>query len=298
MKERKPKIEKMKKPREKMNPSSLLFVGLSLLLTVGFYFGLIIVQNLLLEDVTYKQVVVAKNTIPENTIITEENAPEYFTLKQINILDATEGCLSEVSGLYGQKARVDLYTGEEITLKDFENISAYTEDFKDPVEVSIKISDIADADGGKLREGDLVNLTMMFTNEQLGLTTSGQTSSIQTTTTESSTSLFESFESVTENTEESSVETSSVEEVNPAINVESDVTSATIATYRYDSWAQYVLEDLYVSKALDSSGVEIASTDTDSSASILIFVIEKENEADLNNALANCSALRISKVVD
>lgn len=297
MKERKPKIEKMKKPREKMNPSSLLFVGLSLLLTVGFYFGLIIVQNLLLEDVTYKQVVVAKNTIPENTIITEENAPEYFTLKQINILDATEGCLSEVSGLYGQKARVDLYTGEEITLKDFENISAYTEDFKDPVEVSIKISDIADADGGKLREGDLVNLTMMFTNEQLGLTTSGQTSSIQTTTTESSTSLFESFESVTENTEESSVETSSAVTVNPAIDTESDENSE-IMSYRYDSWAQYVLEDLYVSKALDSSGVEIASTDTDSSASIIIFVIEKENEADLNNALTNCSALRISKVVD
>ena len=91
------------------------------------------------------------------------------------------------------------------------------------------------------------------------------------------------------------------EDINVKVNensTEEKEFEMTTSEYRYETWAQYVMENLYIHKALDSSGIEIDPTDTEASASILIFIIDKSNEADLNNALANCTAMRISKCYD
>lgn len=293
MMEKKPKIKKIKKTGRKISFSSMLYMGVSLFLTVGLFVGLVTLQSFLMEDITYQEIIVAKQNIPQNTIITQENVSQYLTVKAVNILEMTGGSLLNTDELIGQKAIVSLYAGEDVTLKDFERLSIYTENFAEPVEVSVKIADIADADGGKLRAGDLVNLTMMFTNEQLGLANSKKTDSGH-----SSTSLFESVESVVGENETADKSGEEKDASAAADEEKTAVITPTISSYQYETWAQYVMENLYISKVLDSAGVEIESTDTESTASILVFVIEKKNEADLNNALANCTSLRISKVVE
>lgn len=291
MKENKPKIKRIKEPRVKKSSGSLLFTGLSLILTIAMFIGLIFLQDYLSEKITYKQVVVAKKDIPDNEIITEENLEKYFTVKSINILDTTAGALADANTLLGKKAIIPLYEGEAVSEKDFENISAYTEGIENPVEVSVKITDIADADGGKIRKGDLVNLTMMFTKAQLGITSgNGSVNSLNVPiSSENDSDLFDTF-----NSEES--ENESTDNVVNQENAFSD--SAEKTDYAYEAFSQYVLENLYVEKVLDSSGIEIAPTDTESSAGIIVFTIEKENEVELNNALANCTFLRISKIIN
>ena len=68
--------------------------------------------------------------------------------------------------------------------------------------------------------------------------------------------------------------------------------------YNYDSYSKYVMENVCVSKVLDSNGAEIASTDKESTASVLIFTISKADEPILNEALVNCTNMRISKVLE
>lgn len=106
--EKKPKIQKIKQPKKKIKASSLAFVLLSLVLTIALFFGLVLLQNVLSEKIVYQSVVVAKEDIPENTILTMENADKYLTMKNLNILDMTSTTLTSADDLLGRKARVML----------------------------------------------------------------------------------------------------------------------------------------------------------------------------------------------
>lgn len=60
--------------------------------------------------------------------------------------------------------------------------------------------------------------------------------------------------------------------------------------------ATYLMENVYVSAALNSNGVKIPSSDMTTPATILLLIIEKDDELVLTKALANSQTLRISKV--
>lgn len=318
--EKKPKIQKIKQPKKKIKASSLAFVLLSLVLTIALFFGLVLLQNVLSEKIVYQSVVVAKEDIPENTILTMENADKYLTMKNLNILDMTSTTLTSADDLLGRKARVMLSKGECVTLKDFEDVNAYTKDITDPVEVSIEIASAANADGGKLRTGDLINITMMYTKDQLNY--SGASSGVSTSKDiDDSTgrNWFSGYE-LEEDTDVTPAEgenTTDVEDTDVDTPTETPVPTATPApitptitdvtdnpyeykmnAYNYDSYSKYVMENVCVSKVLDSNGAEIASTDKESTASVLIFTISKADEPILNEALVNCTNMRISKVLE
>ena len=300
MRDKSQKIKKVRKDKIKKSASSVLFMGLSFFLTIALFIGLVIAQNLLTDKIIYKEVLIERIDIPRNTIITEDNIEAYFTKKNINILDVTSGNMTDKETLLGKKAIVPLYAGESVSEKDFEDLSKYIEGFENPVELSIQIPDIASADGGKLREGDLINLTMMFTNEQLGkedYKTNPYINSENYYSDPNSNGLLPTIDEQ----EVIMTDENVAEDINVKVNensTEEKEFEMTTSEYRYETWAQYVMENLYIHKALDSSGIEIDPTDTEASASILIFIIDKSNEADLNNALANCTAMRISKCYD
>lgn len=273
-------VKKLKKEKAKgkFSFSSLLFALLALLMTAALFFGMIVLQNYLSEDVVYQEIIVAKTDIPENVIITAENAEMYLAKQQINVLNITKGALTSPESIYGQKTKVRLLTGEMLTLKDFANVNIYTDNMIDPVEISIGINSVADSDGGKIRAGDLINLTMMFTNEQLGA---------------------ENFSYGFQKADDGYVVLDSdLQSEDAVVDVLVNQNSGTsVIRYHYDTWAQYVMEGLYVSKAYNADGVEITADDTESSVAMLIFVIEKADEPNLNNALMNCQNMRISKTL-
>lgn len=295
-------LKSIKKPNfKKIEASSLVFALLSLTLTVLVFGGLLFLKNIFEEDITYKAVIVAKEYIPENEIITMDNAELYFEVKNINILDTMEGALENVDSILNCQSKVALNAGEIITAKDFINHNITYEGMKNPVEISINVGDLGNSNGGKIRTGDVINLTMMFNREQLGLNSSLESTSYSL----GGGSIFDgmSNESMFD-FEEDEFETDEMNEegmdelVEEPIQLKASDFVGPNSDYVFDFYAEYILQDIPVIKALDGAGVEIAPTDTASTASILVFVIEKEQELALNNALANCSQIRLSRAVE
>ena len=302
--------------------SSLIFAMIALAVTVVLFFGLIVLQNYLSEDIVTQDVIVAKVDIPEHTIITEENAKEFLDVRKVNVLNIPKGVVSDPYDILNQRLRLELLTGEMLTMKDFENVSTYTKDIKNPIEVSIGIESIDSADGGKLRTGDRVNLTMMFTNYQLGIT-SGKNASAQQSggfmriddsmtdeeymsnrlTDEewlaaNGVSGYENYlKQDTVKTPDDFAALENPELQNKVADVVNRLTGTRVTTYNYDMWAQYVMEDLYITRVLNAEGQDIDPSDTTSTASIIFFVIDKDEEPDMNNALKNCSNMILSKIL-
>lgn len=310
--EKKVKIKNINKLSFKGKASSLAFALLALVLTIIAFGGLLFLRNMVSDKIIYQSVVVAKQEIPENEIITTANATSYFTMKDVNTLDTTSGYMTSVDGIMGMQAKVSLLQGEIVSEKDFRNVAKFTEDFADPIEISVDIGAIANADGGKIRGGDVVNIAMMFDREQLGLTGSLETVS-QVNGTGKLLSLPDlsmaddddgsiDLDSLIDDEDESDLfeddTTVLPEEVQEPVTITTDEMTDGDSKYNFEYYANYVLENVYVSKALDSAGTEISPTDKDSTASILIFVIDKSEESAVNNALANCSNIRVSKVVN
>lgn len=315
--EKKSVIKNLKKMDLKLSlkgkASSIAIAMLSLVLAILVFGLLLFAQNKLSDEIIYQQVVIAKVDIPENEIITEGNAEKYFELKNMNTLDTTNGFMTDVSAILGKQSKVSLLKGEVVSVKDFKDTSSYLQGIKNPVEISIDVGAIANADGGKIRSGDIVNLTMMYSRNQLNMDGSiEQVSQINGTVVDIpdydfDMSSFEYYDG-SEDYENEDISDTSEDDMEMLIN--EDFTSyddnedivtdgnKNVDNYVFDYYAKYVLENLYVVKALDSAGTEISPTDTVSSANILVFVIDKEDEPSLNNALVNCSNIRISKIVD
>ena len=315
--EKKSVIKNLKKTDLKLSlkgkASSIAIAMLSLVLAILVFGLLLFAQNKLSDEIIYQQVVIAKVDIPENEIITESNAEKYFELKNMNTLDTTNGFMTDVNAILGKQSKVSLLKGEVVSVKDFKDTFSYLHGIKNPVEISIDVGAIANADGGKIRSGDIVNLTMMYSRNQLNMDGSmEQVSQINGTVVDIPDYNFDmsSFEYYDGSEDYENEDISDISEDDMEMLIDEDFTSfddnedvvtdgnKNVDNYVFDYYAKYVLENLYVVKALDSAGTEISPTDTVSSANILVFVIDKEDEPSLNNALVNCSNIRISKIVD
>lgn len=315
--EKKAKVRSMKPKKSfKERASSFLFAIISLAVAAVLFVGLLFLQNYFAEDITYREVIVASVDIPEGEIITEENFGKYFGTSNINVLNSTVGALSreDAEKLINMKSRVSLQKGEIVTLKDFQDLNVYLDSIENPIEISIAVDSMASSDGGKIRAGDLVNITLMFTKGQL----QGEPSNVNVNLvpTQPVTEPVDGEE--TEETEEKDYDDMTTEEkadylsdiagLKPgsyyvddanavAQNVTVNGTDTKLSVYQYDAYSQYVLENIYVSKVLASDGSVIEPTDTESTAAIFIFIIPKAMELELNNALENCTSMRVSKIL-
>lgn len=291
MKEHKPKIKKIHKENN-IKASSVMLIVLSFVLTIALFFGLIVLQNKFSQEIVYQPVLVAKIDIPAKTIITQENINKYFTTKQINVLDITSGDLSSADNLIGRQAIVDLIAGENVMLKDFEEISIYTKMLKNPIEISIPLGSIENSDGGKIRTGDIINITMMYSTNQLksGTNTIDMKQNIPNNIT-----VVEDEDKDEEDTNSYEYNVIEVPQINTETGQDKNVQTS---EYNYSLWSNYVFKNLYVCKALDESGIEINPTDTDTATAIIIVKVEQEMEREINNALLNCSNMRVSKVLN
>ena len=295
------KLKKEKEGKKGFQMSTLLFALLALILTVALFFGLIVLQNHLSEEIIYTDVIVAKADIPEGMILTMENAATYLERRQVNSLTIPRGSINDPSVIIGQRTRVELITGEMLSIKDFENLNVYLDKImdKDPVEISIAAPAAADADGGKIRAGDLINITMMFTDEQLGKEGSSSNATLNTP------ELFGYANDAIRGINEPNLQDfQEIEKENGATTYYNEKSGSIItrydnydSQYNFNSWAQYVMDGLYVKAVLNGDGQEISPDDRDSVVAMFIFVIPKADERDLNNILANCSGMRISKNV-
>lgn len=282
--------------------STLVFALLALIITVALFFGLIILQNYLSEDIIYTDVIVAKVDIPKGVILTTENAQNYLERRQVNSLTVPRGTISDPMAIMGQRNIVPLIAGEMLSVKDFENLNKYLDGIVDPVEISIAAPYAANTDGGKIRAGDLINITMMFSDSQLGRASSKSSAfetqdmfSYANDVVRGTEPELHDFQEIEGEDDEEGTTTYYNEKSGSIIKRYDNYTKS--SQYHFEMWAQYVMDGLYVKEVLNSEGQVIAPDDKDSIVSMFIFIIPKADERDLNNILANCGGMRISKNV-
>ena len=271
MREAKTKIKKKRQKRSaKEIFSGIFFSIIGLALAGGLFIGLMFLQSYFADDITFKEVLVVKAPILKGEIITEENAGDYFENKSFNVLNTPADALvpGQLESLYGKKALVPLSVLETVSAKDFEDINEYLDKIVSPIEISVPLSGISASDGGKIRAGDFVNITLMFEKNILGKD-GKKTSGVYY---------------VGDNEETYTVSGS-------ASN------SVSLSVYNYPSYAQYVLQNVCVKSVLAGDGTEIPPSDSSAVAGILVLVIPEEIELELNNALENCTSMRVSKIL-
>ena len=281
----------MKKPRKK---GSIGFGLLALVLAFLTFVGMMFLQNYLTSQVVYQTVISAKADIPERITITAENASKYLGTKNINMLDMTKNTVTNVNDIIGKQARISLDAGCVLTKNDFEDISVYADGFTDPIEVTIDVSNIANANAGKIRNGDIINVTALMSK------TSKSDSAV------SYSSLMEPIvadEDVVEPTTEAGTEAENTAETENT--TETTVTPPETAKtsvfenngYVVNKESTYVIKNVFVTHVYDSNGVELLASDKESNASLIKFTIERADERDFNTIIGNSDNIRISRVL-
>ena len=291
---KKTKVKKMKGNQVpfKERLGGLMYTVIALAIAVVVFVGFIFLQNYFSEKISYKEVFVVKTEIPAGEIITESNIANYFGKKQINALDAVEGAYTpaDYEKLYGMRTKVVLHVGEEVSESDFENVNVYLDIIENPVELSFPTSGMETTDGGKIRAGDIVNITLMFTKKQLGLEDDESGSSLSS----SNGTMIAPPETGVDASDYYASNNNSKEENIGKLN---QVSPKNEEKYNFELYARYMLENMYIKKVLTADGVEIAPTDTESVAGIIVLVVPKDIVLELDTILGNCTSMRISKVL-
>lgn len=302
-KEKKVRVKKVKdrgaKVPMKERLGSLFFTVLALGIAVVVFAGFMLLQSVFSENIIYKEVLVVVQDIPEGEILTAENIGNYLGTRKVNELYSVSTAVlpEQTEQLIGMKTRVPMYVGEEVVPTSFTNVNVYLDYIENPVEMSIATGGIAVTDGGKIRAGDIVNITMMFTKEQLGMgdssTKSAGTSSGQYTQTPSSAGgSMQDYLAGQDGVPSNETSNNGKGELGNLTSVQ-DTTS----NYNFGYYAKYMLENIYIKEVLAADGSVISPTDTTTAASIFIVVVPKRIELQLNNIISNCSSMRISKVL-
>lgn len=181
---------KVKKIKTHSATKSLTGIFISLFITMAIFGGLIYLNNYISEDISYKQTVVAIANIPENLCITKDNASEYFAIKSRDITTLPEDYINSLENYENRYISTNISKNEVITSKDFKTLN--DEKFSSPVEVSLAVNNLGNAICGKLRAGDVINITInLNTNNVIGKDTKKYENIVVTGAYDSSCTLIE-----------------------------------------------------------------------------------------------------------
>lgn len=150
-----------KRYEEKKEKGNGVGIVIALFLAALVFVCLVIFSNSIVKSGDKTSVVIAKTNIPENTVITKDNASNYFITATVNEALAYSGVFKSVDKLF---ANGDIYVTErlsehEIVAADMiTGSNALIASFTDPVSMGIKVSSFENASGGILRRGDTVDV--------------------------------------------------------------------------------------------------------------------------------------------
>lgn len=165
------KSEQEKQNKSRFEAKSITRVVVSLFVAVAAFIGATYYESYLLSDKNVTSVVVATADIKKGMLIDETNVNEYFKMKEVNSSLVSKDTLQSLDDITG-KTSVDITKGEIITSQRLIDISKERDRFKDPVIITYAVTEPSYAVGGSLREGDIVDIMEVITDEETGKTTS------------------------------------------------------------------------------------------------------------------------------
>lgn len=167
-------VKELKKSKEKkaligeFNPGKTLYIIISLVLTVILFIGLLFIKEKIASDVKYVNVATVIKDVSQGEIITSKNVEDYFKIEKVPSDQNIKGTYEKLKDIKDVKTKVDLKEGEVVAEKDFVDTNKYVDDIKNPVLTSIAVSSVSNAVGGSLREGDIINISVITNQSTSG----------------------------------------------------------------------------------------------------------------------------------
>lgn len=155
---------------EKKKSGGGLGILICLVIAVLSFIALILINNAISRKEERAAVVVAIKDIPEYTVVTEDDATEYFQETKRTESSLFEGSYSSLEELFEDGSIYTTYgmsKNEIVGAGMFVPYSDTVEGFDKPVEMGIRVSSFERAAGGTLRRGDTVDMSAVddFGNE-------------------------------------------------------------------------------------------------------------------------------------
>lgn len=142
----------------KIKKNKVLNIFISLIAAVAVFVGIIYMQKQLLAPNGMTEIVVAKEDIEENQLITEENYNNFFKIASRDSLLISSNTIKSKDEIINKVVKDVIIKGNGISEENLLDKDSMLLDIKDPVEFSIMVSDIGQVVGGTIREGDIVDI--------------------------------------------------------------------------------------------------------------------------------------------
>lgn len=137
-------------------------VVVSLIIAIVLFVALLFIESKVIAPNGTTNVVIAISDIDKGVVITSENVNTYFKEKE-NVDGELEvsNSIKSLNELVDTKVNSNINKGEVISQNDILDKDNILADIQDPIEVSLKVEDISQMVGGTIREGDIIDISVV-----------------------------------------------------------------------------------------------------------------------------------------
>lgn len=141
-----------KKPMNKSLTKALV----AILVAIIGWTGLTFVESYILTDKNVTSVVIASVDIPQGTVITKDNAENYFKKENVNSDLVTKATVTDIKNIEG-KFLTNVAAGEIVTSDRYYE-TGDTRELKNPVSLTFAAGSAENSVNGTIRGGDIVDI--------------------------------------------------------------------------------------------------------------------------------------------
>lgn len=131
---------------------------MALIVAVVLYFVMINVEKNVLANYEKGQVIITGTAVPQNTLITEENAGAYFKSAELDKNIIPDNAITDLAELYGKAPYFELAPKTALSSNMFKNIDEIAAGMKEPKLMAISTDGVTRIVNGIIRSGDMVDI--------------------------------------------------------------------------------------------------------------------------------------------
>ncbi|CUQ30718.1 SAF domain-containing protein [Clostridium baratii] len=150
----------LKKDKAK-GENKIITVIVSLFLTIVVFIGLLIVQKNIISPHGKATVYIATQDLSKGTLITKENINSLFTTQVVDGQLKVSNAVDNKNNLIDHVVTENLNKGTVIAKNYFLDKNNILNKIDNPTEVSFTTNDVSNVLGGVIREGDLINISIV-----------------------------------------------------------------------------------------------------------------------------------------
>ena len=157
------------KEKSRHGPVNVRVLVYSFIVTIVLYAFMLFIERSVLLSEDYIMVYVAQEDIDESTMLTADNISSYFVQAGRKAEWLPDNCVTDLTQLIKLYTVRGIAKNEIITTNMFSSSDIRITGIDEPIEVSLNASNLSQAVGGILREGDRINIWSVTEHNSNGI---------------------------------------------------------------------------------------------------------------------------------